>query len=47
MDFLRDKIKSMYLKYSSAAFGSAVITSICSNENIGRTAVRITYLLLA
>lgn len=47
MDFLIDKIKLMYLKYLFAAFGSAVITSIYSNENIGRTAIRITYLLLA
>lgn len=47
MDFFRDKIKPMYLKYLFAAFCSAVITSIYSNENIGRTAIRITYLLLA
>ncbi len=30
MDFLNDKIKPMYLKYLSAAFGSALITSIYS-----------------
>lgn len=28
MDFLTDRIKPMYLKYLSAAFGSALITSI-------------------
>lgn len=30
MDFLKDKIKPMYLKYLSAAFGSALISSIYS-----------------
>ena len=30
MDFLNGKIKSMYFKYLSAAFGSAMITSIYS-----------------
>ncbi len=30
MDFLSDKIKPMYFKYLSAAFGSAIITSIYS-----------------
>ena len=30
MDFLKDKIKPMYLKYLSVAFGSAIITSIYS-----------------
>jgi len=30
MDFLNDKIKPMYLKYLSAAFGSAMITSVYS-----------------
>ncbi|MDE5757519.1 MAG: multidrug transporter MatE, partial [Allobaculum sp.] len=28
MNFLTDRIKPMYLKYLSAAFGSALITSI-------------------
>lgn len=30
MDFLNGKIKSIYFKYLSAAFGSALITSIYS-----------------
>ena len=30
MDFLNGKIKPMYLKYLSAAFGSAMITSVYS-----------------
>ena len=30
MDFLNGKIKPMYLKYLSAAFGSALITSVYS-----------------
>ncbi len=32
MDFLKDKIKPMYLKYLTAAFGSAIITSIYSGS---------------
>lgn len=30
MDFLNEKIKPMYFKYLSAAFGSAMITSVYS-----------------
>ena len=30
MDFLKDDIKPVYLKYLKAAFGSAMITSIYS-----------------
>lgn len=30
MDFLNGKIKTIYFKYLSAAFGSALITSIYS-----------------
>lgn len=30
MDFLNDKIQTLYFKYLSAAFGSAMITSIYS-----------------
>lgn len=30
MDLLHDKIKPMYFKYLSAAFGSAMITSVYS-----------------
>lgn len=30
MDFLNDRIKPIYFKYLSAAFGSAMITSIYS-----------------
>ena len=34
MDFLNGKIKTIYFKYLSAAFGSALITSIYSIEDM-------------